>query len=99
MASSLLMSRRDLDFLLHDWLRTERLLDRERYAEHDRDTVDAVLDLAQQLAEDHFAPLNREADTHEPYVGDDGRVVQPESVKAALAAYTASGLPTSVFDA
>lgn len=99
MASSLLMSRRDLDFLLHDWLRTERLLDRERYAEHDRDTVDAVLDLAQQLAEDHFAPLNREADIHEPYVGDDGRVVQPESVKAALAAYTASGLPTSVFDA
>ena len=99
MASSLLMSRRDLDFLLHDWLGVDRLLRRERYAEHDRDTVDAVLDLAQQLAEDHFAPLNREADTHEPYVGDDGRVVQPESVKAALAAYTASGLPTSVFDA
>ncbi len=99
MASSLLMSRRDLDFLLHDWLRVERLVERDRYAEHDRETFDAVLDLAEQLATEHFAPLNREADTHEPYVGDDGRVVQPGSVKAALAAYTASGLPTSVFDA
>lgn len=99
MATSKLMNRRDLEFLLYEWLDVEQLTGRERYAEHDRETFDGVLDLSEQLAEDHFAPLNRLADTVEPYVGDDGRVVQPVEVKRALVAYTASGLPASVFDA
>ncbi|WP_323792059.1 acyl-CoA dehydrogenase [Nocardioides sp.] len=99
MADSKIMNRRDLDFLLYEWLDVEGLVSRERYCEHDRETFDGVLDLSAQLAEDHFAPLNRLADTDEPYVGDDGRVVQPAEVKRALEAYTASGLPTSVFDA
>ncbi len=99
MARSLLMSRADLDFLLHDWLGVEALTTRERYAEHSRETFDAVLDLSEQLATEKFAPLNRLVDTDEPYVGDDGTVVQPAEVAEALAAYTASGLPTSVFPA
>ena len=99
MATSKLMNRRDLEFLLYEWLDVEQLSGRERYAEHDRETFDGVLDLTEQLAEDHFAPLNRLADTQEPYVGDDGRVVQPAEVKRALEAFTASGLPASVFDA
>ncbi|GAB3653365.1 acyl-CoA dehydrogenase [Nocardioides korecus] len=97
MARSLLMSRADLDFLLHDWLRVTELTTRERYAEHDRDTFDAVLDLSEQLATERFAPINRLVDLQEPYVGDDGLVVQPPEVAEALAAYTASGLPTAVF--
>ena len=44
------LSRRDLDFLLHEWLDVESLTGRERYAEHYRDTFDAVLDLAQTVA-------------------------------------------------
>ncbi len=99
MARSLLMSRADLDFLLHDWLRVTELTSRERYAEHDRDTFDAVLDLSEQLATERFAPINRLVDLQEPYVGDDGKVVQPPEVAEALAAYTASGLPTAVFPA
>ncbi|MCY7396711.1 MAG: acyl-CoA dehydrogenase [Nocardioides sp.] len=99
MATSKIMNRRDLEFLLYEWLDVEQLLTREHYAEHDRETFDSVLDLSEQLAEDHFAPLNRLADTDEPYVGGDGRVVQPAQVHQALAAYTASGLPASVFDA
>ncbi|MGA8846067.1 MAG: acyl-CoA dehydrogenase family protein, partial [Nocardioides sp.] len=98
MADSKIMNRRDLDFLLYEWLDVEALTSRERYAEHDRETFEGVLDLSEQLAEDHFAPLNRLADTDEPYVGKDGRVVQPVEVKRALQAYTASGLPASVFD-
>jgi alkylation response protein AidB-like acyl-CoA dehydrogenase len=99
MARSRLMSRRDLDFLLHEWLEVESLCDRQRYAEHDRETFDAVLDLSEQLATDLFAPANRAADLDEPVVGEDGRVVLPEAVVRALEAYTASGLPASVFDA
>ncbi|MEP7090113.1 MAG: acyl-CoA dehydrogenase [Nocardioidaceae bacterium] len=98
MGRSLLMSRRDLEFLLYEWLGVETLVARERYAEHDRGTFDAVLDLSEQLAESSFAPLNQLADAAEPDVGHDGSVVLPPEVPAALAAYTASGLPTSVFD-
>ena len=92
------MSRRDLEFLLYEWLDTEQLAGRERYAEHDRGTFDAVLDLSEQIAGEFFAPLNQTADANEPYVGDDGAVVLPPEVPKALAAYTQSGLPSSVFD-
>ena len=99
MGRSLIMSRRDLDFLLFEWLDTEDLPSRTRYAEHDRETFDALLDLSERLATDVFAPLNRLVDTQEPRIDDQGKVVLPPEVSAALAAYTDSGLPTSVFDA
>jgi alkylation response protein AidB-like acyl-CoA dehydrogenase len=99
MRRSLIMSRRDLDFLLYEWLDTETLPSRARYANHDRETFDALLDLSERLATDVFAPLNRLVDTDEPRIGDDGKVVLPVEVDKALSAYTDSGLPTSVFDA
>jgi alkylation response protein AidB-like acyl-CoA dehydrogenase len=99
MRRSLIMSRRDLDFLLYEWLDTETLPSRARYANHDRETFDALLDLSERLATDVFAPLNRLVDTDEPRIGDNGKVVLPVEVDKALSAYTDSGLPTSVFDA
>ena len=45
-----LLSRRDLDFLLYEWLRVDELTKRDRFAEHSRETFDAVLDLCEQLA-------------------------------------------------
>ena len=53
------LSRRDLDFLLYDWLDVESLTSRDRFAEHSRETFDAVLDLSAQLATEHFAPTTR----------------------------------------
>ena len=47
----LILSRRDLDFLLHEWLRVEDLTKRDRFAEHSRETIDAVLELAADLAD------------------------------------------------
>jgi len=47
---SLLLSRRDLEFLLYEWLDVELLTKRERFAEHSRETFDAVLDLSEQIA-------------------------------------------------
>jgi alkylation response protein AidB-like acyl-CoA dehydrogenase len=98
MGRSSIMSRRDLDFLLYEWLDTESLPTRARYADHDRETFDALLDLSERLATDVFAPLNRLVDTEEPRIGEDGKVVQPAEVAKALAAYSESGLPSSVFD-
>ncbi|MEE3922431.1 acyl-CoA dehydrogenase N-terminal domain-containing protein [Micromonospora sp. BRA006-A] len=54
-SSDLLLSRRDLAFLLHDWLDVARLTERPRYAEHTRETVDEVLDLAARVAAERFA--------------------------------------------
>ena len=96
---SLIMSRRDLEFLLYEWLDVEDLPSRARYAEHGRETFDAVLELSERLATDVFAPLNRLVDTDEPRMDPDGKVVMPAEVAKALATYTESGLPTSVFDA
>ena len=55
---STIMSRRDLDFLLHEWLGTDDLLARPRYADHSRGTVDAVPLMVAQAFENlrlHFA--------------------------------------------
>jgi butyryl-CoA dehydrogenase len=72
--ASLLLSRRDLDFLLYEWLDVELLTKRERYAEHSRETFDAVLDLSEQVATRHFAPHNKKNDAQEPTF--DGQRVQ-----------------------
>jgi alkylation response protein AidB-like acyl-CoA dehydrogenase len=98
LTSSLLLSRRDLQFLLHEWLQVEALCDRPRFAEHSRDTFDEILTLAERIATDHFAPHNRIADANEPYVGDDGRVVLIPEVEHALAAFAAAGLVGSAMD-
>ena len=47
---STLLSRRDLDSLLYEWLRIDELTKRERFAEHSRETFDGVLELCEQLA-------------------------------------------------
>ena len=95
---STLLSRRDLDFLLYEWLDVELLTKRPRYAEHSRDTFDAVLELSEQVATEHFAPHNKTNDAQEPYVGDDGRVVLVPEVKAALDVFAQTGLIASSMD-
>jgi butyryl-CoA dehydrogenase len=95
--SSLILSRRDLDFLLHEWLDVEGLVKRPRYAEHSRETFDAVLDLAEQIATEHFAPHNRTADENEPRMVD-GRVEMVPEVKRALEVFAEAGLMAGEFD-
>jgi alkylation response protein AidB-like acyl-CoA dehydrogenase len=87
----LLLSRRDLEFLLYDWLDAAALTKRERYAEHSRETFDAVLDLCSEIAAERFAPYNKLSDTAEPQFVD-GRVRLPAEVKAALDTVAEAGL-------
>jgi butyryl-CoA dehydrogenase len=61
-----ILSRRDVDFLLYEWLEVEALTGRPRYAEHSRETFDAALDAAEKIATDLFAPHARKADLNEP---------------------------------
>ena len=88
---STLMSRRDLDFLLYEWLDCEALTTRERYAEHSRETFDAAVDVSAQVATEHFAPHNKAADANEPtFAGE--RVHLTAGVAEALAAFWDTGL-------
>lgn len=87
-----ILSRRDLQFLLFEWLETEGLLGRPLYRDHDRATLEAVLDLAETLATEHFQPANRVADRDEPKLRPDGTIQLPEEVGAALNAFVETGL-------
>lgn len=98
MADSLILSRRDVQFLLFEWLKVTDLLDRPRFADHSADTFRAVLELAEKLATNDFAPHNRKADENEPHIVD-GRVVLIDEVAPALARLAESGLIASTFDA
>ena len=90
--------RADLDFLLYDWLACERLTERERFAEHSRETFDSVLDTAEKIAADKFAPFNRLSDLQEPEF-DGEQVHLPKETKAALQAYTEAGFLAGSQDA
>ena len=83
--------RRTIDFLLHDWLEVESLRNRPRFAEHSRETFDAVLDTCEKIAREKFAPYNRLADTEEPWF-DGHKVHLPEPSHAAARAYFESGM-------
>jgi alkylation response protein AidB-like acyl-CoA dehydrogenase len=95
---SLLLSRRDLDFLLYEWLRVEELTKRDRFAEHSRETFDGVLELCEQLAERYFAPHNKLSDAHEPTF-DGRRVTLIPEVKKAWDAFAAADLLAMGMDA
>ncbi|HEX6886714.1 MAG TPA: acyl-CoA dehydrogenase [Candidatus Nanopelagicales bacterium] len=87
---SLLLSARDLRFLLHEWLDVDALLACGAFGEHDRETVDDLLELAEQLATERFAPHNHRNDVEEPQFVD-GRVHVHDEVGPALRAFYAAG--------
>jgi len=93
-----IINRRDLDFILYEFLDVENLCWRERYREHSRETLDAVLDTALQIATDKFAPHNRKSDENEPRF-ENGRVVMIPEVAEALRAFIDAGFISASFDA
>ncbi|NDK91610.1 acyl-CoA dehydrogenase [Gordonia desulfuricans] len=92
------LSRRDLEFLLYEWLDVESLTTRPRFAEHSKETFDAVLELSADIATSRFAPVNHLGDANEPYVGDDGRVVLPEEITSGITEFLKAGLIAGTFD-
>ncbi len=85
-----LLSARNLAFELYEVLDAECLTQRERFAEHSRETFDAALSTARTIAEKYFAPHNRKADEQEPRF-EDGRAVLIQEVKPALDAFLDAG--------
>jgi alkylation response protein AidB-like acyl-CoA dehydrogenase len=83
--------RTTLDFLLYRWLDVESLRTRERFADHSRETFDAVLDTCERIAREKYAPFNRMVDTQEPRF-DGEKVILPQATQDAHDAYVASGM-------
>ncbi len=92
-----LIDRRDLAFQLYEVLDTESLTGRERFSEHSRDTFDAVIETADRMARDKFAPHNSAADQQEPEFVD-GEVRMLPDVKAAFDAYADAGFIAGRYD-
>ena len=89
--------RPTVDFLLHDWLHVENLRQRERFADHSRETFDAVLDTCERIAREKYAPFNRLVDTQEPHF-DGEKVILPQATHDAQKAYAASGMLSAAQD-
>ncbi|WEK58163.1 MAG: acyl-CoA dehydrogenase [Candidatus Brevundimonas phytovorans] len=86
-----LIVRRDLDFMLHDWLQMETLLETPAFADHSRESIDAVLDLSEALAVDLFLPHHKASDEIEPRL-EQGQVLTLPAIKPALEQYAELGL-------
>lgn len=93
----MLIPRRDLAFILYELLGVENLTQAPRYAAHDRTVFDAVLDTAEAIARDHFAPHAATIDENEPAFDGESVHILPE-VKQALGAYVDAGLTGATFD-
>ncbi|MBI2770795.1 MAG: acyl-CoA dehydrogenase [Burkholderiales bacterium] len=89
--------RPTLDFLLYDWLKAEGLNGRERFADHTRETFDAVLDTCERIAREKYAPHNRTVDIEEPRF-DGEKVILPKATHEANRAYAESGMLSAAQD-
>ncbi len=83
--------RTTVDFLLYQWLDVTSLTQRERFADHSRETFDAVFDTCERIAREKYAPFNRLVDTQEPHF-DGEKVILPQATHDAQKAYAASGM-------
>ena len=89
--------RSTLDFLLYDWLQAESLNQRPRFADHSRETFDAVFDTCERIAREKYAPFNRLVDTQEPHF-DGEKVILPQATHDANKAYAESGMLSAAQD-
>ena len=95
---STIVNRRDLDFLLYETLGLAELLEDQRFADYDRESIDAIFDVSQSIAEDVFQPFAAKLDANEPEFVDGKVQIIPE-VRQALDAYKDAGLFMTGYDA
>jgi alkylation response protein AidB-like acyl-CoA dehydrogenase len=95
--TSRLLSRRDVEFLLYEWLDVTALCARPRYADHSRETFDGALDTAERIATEVFLPHRRKSDVEEPEFDGERVHIIPE-VGAAYRAFAEAGLLAAAQD-
>ncbi len=94
MALNPLVDSRDTRFVLFELLEIDNLTKYEKFSEFDRDTFQAVIQLAEQIAVNRIYPANAEADkigAH--YNPEDKTVTVPEIYHTVLAIVNEAGFP------
>src|SRR5690606_4260542 len=81
--TDILLSRDLLSFQLFDWLGVGE--------EGDRETLLAVIDMAQRFATDSFLPHHRQSDIEEPWLDADGVHILP-AIRDTLVRFAELGL-------
>jgi alkylation response protein AidB-like acyl-CoA dehydrogenase len=92
MALNPLVDSRDVRFVLFEALEVDKLNKYENFADFDRDTYEATLELAEQIAVELVYPANAEADkTGAKYDPETKTVKVPQGFHTAMTAYRESG--------
>jgi alkylation response protein AidB-like acyl-CoA dehydrogenase len=91
------LSRRDIDFLLYEFLDTEALVETPRYGEHARSTFDSIIDTAFRVATECYAPVAAKIDRYEPRF-DGSRVETAPELRTALDSFVEAGFMGASFD-
>lgn len=86
-----------LSYLVQEWLDMDDLLERPRFANHDRASVDGLLQAVSEVAAKWFEPANRVVDDHEP-IFEAGRTIVPDETRAAWQAFVDFGFMLAVHD-
>ena len=92
-----LIPRREMQFQLYEVLDTAGLCSRTRFNEHNVETFNAVIDMAEKMAEEKFLPHNATADKNEPTF-DGTKVSMIAEVKDAFDTYRDAGFIAGHFD-
>ncbi|HOG13192.1 MAG TPA: acyl-CoA dehydrogenase [Smithellaceae bacterium] len=92
MALNPLLDSRDQRFVLFEALEADKLNRYERFADFDRDTYEATLDLAEQIAVEQVYPANAQADKTGAIYDPAAKTVKvPEGFHAAMKSYREAG--------
>lgn len=97
--SAPILNNRDIEFMLYELFDAESLTQRERYADHSRETFDAAIKTGKQVAEKYFLPIRQKVDIEQP-VFDGEKVTTIPEIKTAIDAVFESGLacPTASYE-
>ena len=92
MALNPLLDSRDLRFVLFEALDADKFNQYEQFADFDRDTYEATLELAEQIAVEQVYPANAEGDkTGAKYDPETKTVKAPQGFHTAMKTYRESG--------
>lgn len=82
-----ILSRRELEFLLYEWLNIQQINDNPRFNLHNRETFDAALDICEHIARDLFLQSKTVSQARTEHQTDEAA-----QIKAAVRAFADAGM-------
>jgi|TARA_Y100000814_G_scaffold239070_1_gene183294 alkylation response protein AidB-like acyl-CoA dehydrogenase len=94
---SVIINRRDLEFQIFEVFKATELCSRERFVDHDEESLKAALDVTIKIAEEVLWPNAPIGDTEEPHLKN-GQVYVPQAVHRGVAAIRDAGFIAAGLD-